>query len=128
MNRLISYLIFCQLCLKSVNRGKSQGKSGTGRLLMKCVGDWEMNKLSYNLAIPTIKKKASFTAMPLYFDDVKSDKFLEKITEGFDDGEVYETKDVSYILSLLYNILITSFTGCICAESRNNFLCKLLRV
>ena len=32
--------------------------------------------------------------MPLYFDDVTDDKFLSKITEGFDDGEVYETTEV----------------------------------
>ena len=61
---------------------------------MKCTSDWSKNKLSYNLAMETIKKRASFTSLPLYFDDVKSDKFLVKITEGFDDGEVYETKEV----------------------------------
>ena len=81
------------MCMKSVNKGKSQGKSGCGRLIMKCVGDWNRNKLSYTLALETIKKKASFTTLPTYFDDVKSDKFLAKITEGFDDGEVYETKE-----------------------------------
>ena len=36
----------------------------------------------------------SQTSLPINFDDVKSDKFLSKITEGFDDGEVYETKEV----------------------------------
>ena len=82
------------MCLKSVNRGKAQGKSGTGRLIMKCVGDWDKNKLSYTTAMPTIKKKLSYTAFPVYFDDVKSDKFLEKITEGYDNGETYETKEV----------------------------------
>ena len=82
------------MCLKSLNRGKSQGKSSTGRLIMKGTSCWSKNKLSYNLAMETIKKRASFTSLPLYFDDVKSDKFLVKITEGFDDGEVYETKEV----------------------------------
>ena len=85
---------FVQLCLKSLQRGKSQGKSGVGRLIMKCVSDWTRNKLSHRLNIETIKKWSSYTTMPLYFDDIKSDKFLAKITEGFDDGEVYETKEV----------------------------------
>ena len=90
------------MCMKSLNKGKSQGKSGVGRLIMKCVSCWSKNKLSYTLAPETIKKRASFTTLPLYFDDVKSDKFLSKITEGFDDGEVYETKEVNYkILSYI---------------------------
>ena len=90
------------MCLKSVNRGKSQGKSSTGRLIMKCTSCWLRNKLSYNLAPETIKKRASFTSLPLYFDDVKSDRFLKKITEGFDDGEVYETKEVRNVLLFKY--------------------------
>ena len=90
------------MCLKSVNRGKSQGKSSTGRLIMKCTSCWLRNKLSYNLAPETIKKRASFTSLPLYFDDVKSDRFLKKITEGFDDGEVYETKEVRNVLLFRY--------------------------
>ena len=90
------------MCLKSVNRGKSQGKSSTGRLIMKCTSCWLRNKLSYNLAPETIKKRASFTSLPLYFDDVKSDRFLKKITEGFDDGEVYETKEVRNVLLFGY--------------------------
>ena len=98
------FLKFCclQMCLKSVNRGKSQGKSSTGRLIMKCTSCWLRNKLSYNLAPETIKKRASFTSLPLYFDDVKSDRFLKKITEGFDDGEVYETKEVRNVLLFGY--------------------------
>ena len=90
------------MCLKSVNRGKSQGKSSTGRLIMKCTSCWLRNKLSYNLAPETIKKRASFTSLPLYFDDVKSDRFLKKITEGFDDGEVYKTKEVRNVLLFRY--------------------------
>ena len=84
------------MCLKSVNRGKSQGKSSAGRLIMKCTSSWSKHKLSYSLAMETIQKRASFTGLPLYFDDVKSDRFLSKITEGFDDGQVYETAEVRY--------------------------------
>ena len=30
----------------------------------------------------------------MYFDDVdKSDKFINKLSEGFDDGEAYETAE-----------------------------------
>ena len=83
--------------MKSVNKGLAQGKSGTGRLIMHCVSDWNTNKLSYTLAIETIRKRASYCTTPLYFDDVKSDKFLSKITEAYDDGEAYETKEVSNI-------------------------------
>ena len=62
---------------------------------MKTVSCWHKNKLSYSLAPETIKKRLSQTSLPINFDDVKSDnKFLSKITEGFDDGEVYETKEV----------------------------------
>ena len=35
--------------------------------------------------------------MPLYMDDVKDDKFLAKLTEGFDDGEVYETSEGEFV-------------------------------
>ena len=48
----------------------------------------------------TIKKRASFTTMPLYFDDVKDVKFLARATEGFDDGEVYETSKVNIVICL----------------------------
>ena len=82
------------LCFKSLRRGKSQGKSSVGHLAMKLVSDWRTNKLSYSLAMETIKKRASFTSLPLYLDDVKSDKVVEKLTEGYDDGEVYETREV----------------------------------
>ena len=61
------------------------------------MSDWTRNKLSYRLKIETIKKRLSFTTMPLYFDDVKDDKFLARITEGYDDGEVYETAEVNYL-------------------------------
>ena len=64
---------------------------------MKCTSSWSKHKLSYTLAMETIQKRASFTGLPLYFDDVKSDRFLSKITEGFDDGQVYETAEVRYI-------------------------------
>ena len=82
--------------MKSVNRGKAQGKSGAARLIMHTMFDWTKNKLSYSLAKETIKKKASYTSLPLYFDDVKSDKFLSTITEGYDEGENYETAEVSF--------------------------------
>ena len=82
------------MCFKAHNRGKSQGKSSVGRLVCKLVSDWKKNKLSYCLAPETIKKRASYTSLPLYYDDCKNDKFLAKITEGYDDGEVYETKEV----------------------------------
>ena len=81
-------------------RGKSQGKSGVGCLIAKCTSDWSRNKISHRLKIETIKKRASFTTMPLYFDNVTDDKFLAKITEGFDDGEVYETAEVREIFLL----------------------------
>ena len=63
-------------------------------MITKCVSDWTRNKVSHNLKIETIKKRLSFTTMPVYFDDIKDDKFLARITEGFDDGEVYETSEV----------------------------------
>lgn len=44
--------------------------------------------------IQTIKKRMSFTTLPIYVDDVKDDKFLAKMVEGFDDGECYETNEV----------------------------------
>ena len=87
--------------MKSLQRGKSQGKSGVGRLIMKCVSDWSRNKISHRLKIETIKKRVSFTTLPSYFDDVNDDKFLAKITEGFDDGEVYETAEVCIFLFLV---------------------------
>ena len=64
---------------------------------MKCVSSWERNKISYRLKMETIKKRLSFTTMPIIFDDVKDDKFLERITEGFDDGEVYETSEGEFV-------------------------------
>ena len=57
---------------------------------MKCVSSWDRNKISYRLKMETMKKRLSFTTMPVIFDDVKDDKFLERITEGFDDGEVLD--------------------------------------
>ena len=64
---------------------------------MKCVSSWDRNKISPRLKIEKIKKRLSFTTMPIMFDDVKDDKFLEKITEGFDDGETYETSEGEYV-------------------------------
>ena len=66
---------------------------------MKTASCWKKNKLSYSysMAPETIKKRLSQTSLPINFDDVKSDKFLSKITEGFDDGEVYETKEASFM-------------------------------
>ena len=75
---------------------------------MKTVSDWGKNKLSYSLAKETIKKKASFTAWPLYFDDVKSDKFLSTITEGYDEGENYETSEVGSC-ELCHNKFVTIY-------------------
>ena len=83
------------LSLKSLHRGKSQGKSGVGRLIMKCVSCWKRNKISHRLKIETIKKKASYTSLPIYLDDVNDGKFLGKITEGFDNGLVYKTSEVN---------------------------------
>ena len=85
-----------------MQRGKSQGKSGVGRLICKCTSDWERNKISYRCKIETIKKRASFTTMPLYFDDVNEGGFLGRVTEGFDDGEVYETSEVVFVKFLIY--------------------------
>ena len=56
-------------------------------MIMKCVSSWERNKISYRLKMETIKKRLSFTTMPIIFDDVKDDKFLERITEGFSEWE-----------------------------------------
>jgi hypothetical protein len=78
---------------KSKNKGKAQGKSGVARMVCYLVSDWKNNKLSPKLSSETIKKKSSFTSCPLYFDDVKKDAFIGRITEGFDDGEVYETAE-----------------------------------
>ena len=78
---------------KSINRGKSQGKSGVARLGSYLTSDWKTNKLSPKLSTETIKKKCSFTTCPIYFDDVKKDTFIARITEGFDDGDTYETAE-----------------------------------
>lgn len=82
-----------------MNKGKSQGKSSAARLVMKTVSCWKTNKLSYSLAPETIKKRLAQTSLPVNFDDIKSDKFLSKITEGFDEGEVYETKEVWFYIN-----------------------------
>ena len=78
---------------KSQNRGKSQGKSGVARMVCYLVSDWKSNKVSPRIPIETIRKKWSYTSCPMYFDDVKSDKFINKLSEGFDDGEAYETAE-----------------------------------
>ena len=53
--------------------------------------------MSSRLKMETIKKRLSFTTMPVFFDDVKYERFLDKITEGFDDGEVYETSEGEFV-------------------------------
>ena len=58
------------------------------------MSSWEKNKISARMNIQTIKKRMSFTTLPIYVDDVKDDKFLAKMVEGFDDGECYETNEV----------------------------------
>ena len=78
---------------KSSKKGKSEGKSGVARMTCYLVSDWKTNKLSPKLSNETIRKKMSYTACPLYFDDVKKDSFINRVTEGFDDGEVYETAE-----------------------------------
>ena len=74
---------------KSINRGKS----GVARLVSYLASDWKTNKLRPKLSTETIKKKCSFTSCPIYFDDVKKDTFIAGITEGFDDGDTYETAE-----------------------------------
>ena len=81
---------------KSINRGKSQGKSGVARMVCYLTSDWKSNKLSPKLSTETIKKKCSFTTTPIYFDDVKMDSFIGRITESFDDGATYETAEGVY--------------------------------
>ena len=81
------------LVLKSINKGKSQGKSACGKLCMKAVFDWDRNRVSSRLKKELIRKKASFTTMPIYFDDVKNDNFVSALTEGFDEGDDYETME-----------------------------------
>ena len=82
-----------KMVLKSVNKGKSQGKSACGKLCMKAVSDWDRNRVSSRFKKELIRKKASFTSMPIYFDDVKNDNFVSALTEGFDEGDDYETME-----------------------------------
>ena len=49
-------------------------------------GGAENNKLSYLLHPNRIKMIASTTTEILFFDDVKSDNFLSKNSEEFDEG------------------------------------------
>ena len=77
----------------SKNKGKLQGKSGTARLVCYLVSDWKQNKLSPKLPPETIKKNFSFTTCPIYFDDVGKDSFIGRVTDGYDDGQTYETAD-----------------------------------
>ena len=79
---------------------------------MKCTLDWKCNKISHRLKIETIKKRTSYTTMPIYLDDVNDGKFLAKITEGFDDGLVYETSEV-YLLSVQPVYRLIAFTSCV---------------
>ena len=81
--------------LKFIESGKSEGKSGVGRMIMKCCSDWNKNRLSYRLKMETIRKRLAFSTCPFYFDDVNDVRFLARITEGF-DGEVYETSEVGH--------------------------------
>ena len=43
------------------------------------------------------KEEIIFHNSSIFFDDVKDEKFLDKITEGFDDGEVYETSEGEFV-------------------------------
>ena len=81
---------------KALKKGKGQGKSAVARAVCYLVSDWKTNKLSHKLSTEAIRKKQSFTTCPLYFDDVKKDTFINRITEGFDDGETYETAEGTY--------------------------------
>ena len=83
--------------LKSMNQGKSQGKSGAGKICMKATSCWKRNRLSSRLKMEMIRRKASFTSLPLYFDDVKNTNFISNITEGFDEGDDYETVEREYV-------------------------------
>ena len=68
---------------------------------MKCTSVWKRNKISHKLKIETIKKRTSYTTVPIYLDVVNDGKFLGKITEGFDDGLLYETSEVNFHLLLI---------------------------
>ena len=72
---------------------------------MKCTSDWQRNRISPRVKMETIKKKLSLTNNPVYFDDVKDDKFMVKMTEAYDDGETYETSEVIYEFLLQINLL-----------------------
>ena len=68
---------------------------------MKCSSNWARNKISHKIKIETKKKRLALNTMPFYFDDVNDDRFLAKVTSGFDDGEVYETAEVRYAVKKL---------------------------
>ena len=63
---------------------------------MKATSCWVRNRISARLKMEMIRRKASFTSLPLYFDDVKKESFISNITEGFDEGDDYETVDREY--------------------------------
>ena len=92
---MILFFLF-QLMLKSLNQGKSQGKSGVGKICMKATSCWSRNRMSARVKTEMIKRKASFTSMLLYFNDVKNDNFMSTLTEGFDEGDHYETVEREY--------------------------------
>ena len=77
---------------KSEKKQKMLGKSTTARLVCYLVSDWETNKISPNTSKETTKKKLAGTSTPTYFDDVKRDNWIDRITEGY-DGDTYETAD-----------------------------------
>ena len=97
--------------LKSLNQGKLQGKSGVGKICMKATSCWTRNRLSARVKSEMIKRKASFTSMPLYFDDVKKDNFIANLTEGFDEGEDYETIEREYKIQAEV-IVSCNYIGC----------------
>ena len=76
--------------------------------MAKCISDLSCNKVSHRLKIETIKMRVSFATMPIYFDNVTDDKFLARISEGFADGEVYETIEVCNQKHLYYQRCIST--------------------
>ena len=72
-----------QLVLKSLNKGKSQGKSACGRLCMKTVSDWKRNKLSAKLKLERIKKKASFSSMLHYLNNIKTPPIASFFSDAY---------------------------------------------
>ena len=94
--------------LKSKDGGKSEGKTGVQQLGAKTCSCWQTHRISTLTSIQTLRKKASFTTLPLFLDDVNNDRRVAELTVGYDGGETYETKDGCYrqcagfIISLNY--------------------------